>query len=115
MDLASSRVFTKPTTMLDVPNLKLSSVSEKLLSAMKQSVSQEREHFAVVNSKLVSLNPMAVLSRGYGAVFDKDERVVNSIQNINIDDEISIKLSDGSINATVTSKEGRKTDAGKRG
>lgn len=113
-DLASSRVFIKPTSMLDVPNLKLSSVSERLLSAMKQSVSQERERFAVVNSKLVSLNPMAVLSRGYGAVYDSQNRIINSVENIEIHDEISVKLSDGSVRATVLSKERRKADAKKR-
>ena len=113
-DLASSRVFTKPTSMLDVPNLKLSSVSDRLLSAMKQYVGGERERFGIINSKLVSLNPMAVLSRGYGAIFDKQNNVINSIEKIKIDDEITVKLSDGSVKAAVLSKERRKTDAKKR-
>ena len=114
-DLASSRVFKKPMTMLDMPNMKLSGVSERLLFAMKESISGERERFSVINSKLVSLNPMAVLSRGYGAVFDNNNKVVNSVDKIEFNDEILVKLYDGSIKATVTAKERRKADAKKRG
>ena len=114
-DLASSRVFKKPMTMLDMPNMKLSGVSERLLFAMKESISGERERFSVINSKLASLNPMAVLSRGYGAVFDNNNKVVNSVDKIGFNDEILVKLYDGSIKATVTAKERRKADAKKRG
>lgn len=101
-DLASSRVFVKPLTMLDIPSLKLANITDRLVSAIKESVSLQRERFAIVNSKLASLNPMAVLSRGYGAVFNINGKVINSIKNVEVSDEIVIKLSDGNVNATVS-------------
>lgn len=107
--LASSKVFTKPLTMLDVPTLKLSSLSEKLISSVSEALSDKRERFIGVNSKLVALNPMAVLSRGYGAVFNEKNNVVKSINDIENNDKITVKLSDGDIFATVTER--RATDA----
>ena len=104
-DLASSRVFVKPMSMLDVPNLKLASITDKLIATMKSSLSEYRERFAIINSKLVSLNPMAVLSRGYGAVFNGDGKVINSIDDVKINDEVTVKLYNGKFSATVCKKE----------
>lgn len=99
--LSFSRVFTKPLAMLDIPTLKLSNLIEKLGSSTLDSVSNKRERFICVNSKLATLNPMAVLSRGYGAVFDEKSKVIKSIQDVNENDKITVKLSDGDIYATV--------------
>lgn len=107
--IAGSRVFTKPLSMLDVPTLKLSGLTEKLASSATEAVSNKRERFIGVNSKLMALNPMAVLSRGYGAVFNEKNKVVKSINDINNNDKITVKLSDGDIFATVTER--READA----
>ena len=109
--LSSSRVFTKPLTMLDVPNLKLANLTEKLTSTVTDSLGEKRKRFISVNSKLMALNPMAVLSRGYGAVFDEKSNVIKSIKDINENDKITVKLSDGDILATVTER--RNKDAKK--
>ena len=109
--LSSSRVFTKPLTMLDVPNLRLANLTEKLTSTVTDSLGEKRKRFIGVNSKLMALNPMAVLSRGYGAVFDEKSNVIKSIKDINENDQITVKLSDGDILATVTER--RNKDAKK--
>ena len=109
--LSSSRVFTKPLTMLDVPNLRLANLTEKLTSTVTDSLGEKRKRFISVNSKLMALNPMAVLSRGYGAVFDEKSNVIKSIKDINENDKITVKLSDGDILATVTER--RNKDAKK--
>ncbi len=102
--LLSSRVFMKPLTMFDVPTLKLSGLSEKLISSAMGNVSVKRERFIGINSKLTALNPMAVLSRGYGAVFSRDNQVVKSVNDVDINEKITVKLSDGDIYATVTER-----------
>lgn len=44
-----------------------------------------------------------MLSRGYSMVF-KDEKLVSSVDQIEIDDKLSLKLKDGKINSQVMSK-----------
>ena len=56
---------------------------------------------SVVSSKLAALNPMAVLSRGYAAVFDGDGKVINSVGTLNKDDDIIFKVSDGEAKAKI--------------
>lgn len=109
--LSSSHVFTKPLTMLDVPNLRLANLTEKLTSSVTDSLGEKKERFISVNSKLAALNPMAVLSRGYGAVFDEKSKVIKSINDISENDKITVKLSDGDVLATVTER--RSKDAKK--
>ena len=53
---------------------------------------------------MVALNPLAVLSRGYGAIFDDESKVVKSVNDVEIGDEILVKVSDGTIKAQVNGK-----------
>ena len=52
---------------------------------------------------------MAVLARGYGAVFTEDNKVVTKVSSLKSGDEIQIKLSDGKVRAEVkeTVQEGK--------
>ena len=44
---------------------------------------------------------MAVLARGYGAVFDNDGKVITSAKSTKIGQKISLELYDGKIKACV--------------
>ena len=55
------------------------------------------------NKQLQSLNPYNVLNRGYSMIF-KDEKVVSSVDVIEIDDKLSVKLKDGKFSSKVLSK-----------
>ena len=46
------------------------------------------------------LNPLNILEKGYAIVYKADS-VIDSVNNININDNISIKLYDGNIVAQV--------------
>ncbi len=47
-----------------------------------------------------AFNPNNLLSKGYSIVF-KDNKIINSIQNINLDDNLTIKMSDGLVKVEV--------------
>lgn len=103
--LRSSKVFAKPENMLDIPKMRLDSIGENLISAMKTIQGRERERFAEINAKLAMLNPMAVIARGYGAIFNSNGKIIKSINDTIEKDLITIKVSDGEIKATVNSRE----------
>ena len=60
-----------------------------------------REYLALekAGAKLDSLNPLAILARGYGAAFDKDGRVIKSIDQIQKGEAFTLRLSDGEMEA----------------
>ena len=51
--------------------------------------------------KLELLNPLTILNRGYAVAYS-DDKVVKSVKNVNKNDMIDVKVSDGVIEATVT-------------
>ena len=104
-NLAKSKVFLKPETMLDVPKIRFSAIAEKLESSMKSLYISKKTQFAEINGKLSALNPMSVISRGYGAVFKENGSVIKSINDVTEGEKISIKISDGRLNATINSRE----------
>jgi exodeoxyribonuclease VII large subunit len=61
-----------------------------------------REEFAKINAKLYALNPMAVLSRGYGVVYDENNDILKSINNVLVGNKIKVRLCDGELKAIVT-------------
>lgn len=69
---------------------KPSSIYEKYINILDNNI-----------NKLELLNPLNALKRGYGIV-KKDNKVVEKLTNININDKININLKNGIIDAVVT-------------
>lgn len=106
--LSSSSVFAKPLNMLDIPKMRLISMSDNLFSNMQLIIAKKRELFAKINAKLVTLNPMSVISRGYGAIYNENGKIIKSINDTSENENITICISDGKINAIVSSREEEK-------
>ncbi|MDR5658189.1 exodeoxyribonuclease VII large subunit [Serpentinicella sp. ANB-PHB4] len=51
--------------------------------------------------RLDSLNPLSILTRGYAVVYDKNEKAVNSVKNIQIDENLFVNFLDGYAKCTV--------------
>lgn len=102
-ELSESRVFKTPDILLDNPKTRLFTIAENLENAFRNLVSDKKMQFIGLNSKLTALNPMAVLSRGYSVIYDKEKNTVKSIDSLNVGESIEIKMCDGQIDATITS------------
>ena len=50
--------------------------------------------------KIILLNPFNIMKKGYGIVYNKNV-ITSSIKQINLNDEVEIRMSDGSFNAIV--------------
>ncbi len=75
--------------------MKITSYITHLLESKKAALSQNA-------SRLYALNPMAVLARGYGAIFDDDGKVISKVADLNKGQNIILTLVDGSADATIT-------------
>lgn len=82
----------------------LDSLTEKLGTSLEKKLSNSENKFSVLISKLDSLSPLKVLSRGY-AVARAGEKVLKSVDDIAVNDKLDITLSDGVLNCTVVNKE----------
>ena len=66
----------------------------RLKDGFSYLVEKENSKFSNLVSSLDALSPLKVLARGY-SITTKNEKVIRDIEDINIDDELKIKLSKG--------------------
>jgi len=63
---------------------------------------QQRQQLELMEEKIISYDPRHVLGRGYALVEDKDGSVITTIKRVQLDQDISVHISDGTISADVT-------------
>lgn len=77
---------------------------EKLENKIDKKISSKKHSFNIYVEKLKGLSPLDKLSQGYSFVADNNGKTVNSIEKINVGDDVNIFVTDGEITATVKEK-----------
>ena len=101
--ISNVKVLSNPEDIINNRAMKLDILKTKLKSAYTEKVSDEKAKFAELTAKLDTLSPLKILSRGY-AVAKKDGEILKSKEQADINDNIEIVFSDGSIECTVTGR-----------
>ena len=96
-----SKALKDPMYLFDEKRMRLVDTTDKLFNAMNYKNKELRSSLATVSASLTALNPLAVLARGYGAVFNNENGVIKSVENVNIGEKIKVKLWDGSLITTI--------------
>ena len=90
----SSLVFRKPESIVDDRALQADKLSERLEAAVGKRIDDLSNSFSMTVSKLDALSPIKVLSRGFAAVQNNGVSV-KSITQLNVNDNLSVRFSDG--------------------
>ena len=90
----SSLVFRKPESIVDDRALQADKLSERLEAAVGKRIDDLSNSFSLTVSKIDALSPLKVLSRGFAAVQNNGVSV-NSITQLNVNDNLSVRFSDG--------------------
>lgn len=98
--VAESDIMRDPVAMLAPHRDELSECINDFSRAIGAYISTQRMRFTASVGKLEALSPLAVLSRGYSVVY-KCGTPITDASETKIGDDISIRLSNGRINATV--------------
>ena len=101
-----SRVMRQPQSMLAERRQRLDFLLAGLQNTAKQELQNKSHGLKLLLNRLAAINPAAVLGRGYGIV-TKQDKLVSSINAVEIDDEIQLSLTDGSLKARVLAKTGK--------
>lgn len=95
--LEKSKALSSPTYMIDDKRMSVLNLSKNLETYCAHILSRKIDSLAKLTGKLDALNPLSVISRGYSAVFDKNEKLIKSVSEISIGDEVSFRMSDGTV------------------
>lgn len=99
--LSDSKVLRNPLHILDEKKTRLVLDTERLENAIRTNLNQKRSVFDKNVSKLEALNPLSVLLRGFSAVFAEEGKLVKSIKDVAVGDDLTLRTADGAILAKV--------------
>ena len=100
---ADARVLRQPESYIAEKRIALDMVFDKLSGAMKNELAGHRADFAALTGKLEALNPMAVIARGYGAVYTPEGKVLKSVRAVKPGDTFTLRMQDGRMEGQVLS------------
>jgi len=103
--IKNNRALTSPKNLIDDKRMVVFSISRQFEDKMKYIMYSKRSEFITNAEKLNVLNPLAIISRGYSAVFTPDGALIKSINDVTPGDEIKIKTTDGNIIGEVKGSE----------
>ncbi|MCI5938932.1 MAG: exodeoxyribonuclease VII large subunit [Acholeplasmataceae bacterium] len=109
-ELESKLSFLMKHLLLLSPNQKLNDYNDKLHKDVidlnknyNLFLSTKEEHINSIINKLILLNPLNVMKKGYSITF-KNDTVITSVEEIHIGDTINIRLSDGILDTKIINK-----------
>ena len=91
------------SSIFDIKEKEIEYIKERMLSAYKNNILKSSNLLEKTKLKLDLINPNNILNKGYSIV-KKDNKIIKSIKDIKIKDNINIVLSDGSILSEVKGK-----------
>ena len=111
--LRDAGVFSGPASIVNERRMGLLFTARTMDSAMGGLLQKDKAALAATAAKVEALSPLSVLSRGYGVIQDAEGVSVRGVANVKAGDEISIRVRDGRINATVKSTHKERKTHGK--
>lgn len=103
-NLAGKRALTDPTAFLQDRRLQLDYVQQKLGGAARTVLEKDSRRFAQLTAKLDAMSPLKVLGRGYAMAQSDSGEVLRSAQQVEIGDQVRVRLGQGSLRCTVNEK-----------
>ena len=74
---------------------------QRLIHAMQNSLQHKRDSFVHLIEQIQLVSPLATIARGYSITRRENSEVIKSISQVEVNDEITIQVTDGSIRASV--------------
>ena len=100
--LSQSRSLQSPTGYLEQKAASVSHLATRLTAAESRNIAVRRQKFSSLTAALDAMSPLKVLTRGYAMVQTREGNVVRSAKQVSAGDRLRLRLSDGTIHATVT-------------
>ena len=105
MVLSASKALQSPTGYLEQRNQSVELLKNRMIAVQNQNITRAKQRYIAQISKLEAMSPLKVLTRGYSMVQTERGEVVRSVSQVSLGERIRVRLSDGTLSATVMKKE----------
>ena len=90
-----------PEKMIQAQEGKTQQNRQRISQAMQNTLQHKSESFVHLIEQLQLVSPLATIARGYSVTRNNRNTVISKVAQVSKDEEISVQLTDGSINARV--------------
>lgn len=98
-----NKSLISPKDKLNNFKTKLENTTKNLNNKYKNLLKLNSYYYKTLNEKLIILNPLSIMDRGFTLTY-KEEKLIKSINEVNVNDNLDIKVKDGTILTKVLSK-----------
>jgi len=105
--LSGSAALQSPVAYLQQKRKNLELLKNRMTTAQTNYVAKRRHQFVGLTAKLDAMSPLKVLTRGYAMTQKEDGTVIRSVEQVQLEETITVQLGDGKLSARVTEKENR--------
>ena len=107
LDIIKNNKFIKdPHLLFDEKRLQLITLTDEISTTMSAKIQELKLKLSTLAASLNALSPLAVLSRGYSVVYDNEGHIVKNADELNVNDQITVKMANGKIFANVIELKG---------
>ena len=97
------KAFKDPLQNIQDKYVYLDNINKSMQLNMNNKIQSSRTKMVELITKLDNISPLKTLTRGY-SIIERNDIVVKSVNDLNIDDEINIRLIDGVSKARICGK-----------
>lgn len=98
--LVKSPILQNPKIIIENSEMYLDTLNSKINDSFKTLVTNYSSNFAMMCSRLESLSPLKVLSRGYSIV-KSNENIITDKNDLSVGDKISLRFAKGTAKAEI--------------
>jgi exodeoxyribonuclease VII large subunit len=90
-----------PVKKISEHQLQVNQLKQRLTYTMQNNLQHKSELFVHLIEQLQLVSPLATIARGYSVTRNIEHKIIRSVTQVAVDDEINIQVNDGSIKAKV--------------
>jgi|LSQX01.3.fsa_nt_gb exodeoxyribonuclease VII large subunit len=93
--------FNNPLKYIEDFRIHIDTIDKTMYDIIKNNSLKKLNELSALCGSLNALSPLSILSRGYGMIKNKDDKILRSVKNVKNEDTINIILRDGELTCTV--------------
>ena len=95
------QAFKNPTQKINEQYMLIDMKVKSLQNSILLKIKEDKTKFVKEMAKLDALSPLKTLTRGYSIISKQDGRIAKEVKDLSQGEKVSIRLSDGSVDAQV--------------
>jgi exodeoxyribonuclease VII large subunit len=95
------QAFKNPTQKINEQYMLIDMKVKSLKNSILLKIKEDKTKFVKEVAKLDALSPLKTLTRGYSIISKQDGRIAKEVKDLSQGEKVSIRLSDGSVDAQV--------------